>query len=286
MTKMKKLLEGKKCVVTSGAHGLGYEIAKLFSMHGASIAICGPSDDGEKSAEEFRTYNKDSFFEKCDMSDINQVEIFADSVIEKFGKVDILVNNVGINIKELIVDINMDNYEKVQTTNLKSSVLLTKKIVKNMLDNGIRGSVINISSMNALAPSPTVGSYCASKGGMNAFTQTLAVEVGKYGIRANAICPGWVATTYILKDVKEGLENGKSAFDVLEAYNGSSPLIAPARGRDIANHALFFASDMSSFITGCILKSDGAAIIQAHECEYPQPEDAEEMRREYYDTIA
>lgn len=282
---MIQLLKDKKCVITSGAHGLGYEIAKLFSQHGAAVAICGLDESGEESAKELRKYNKSSFFQKCDMSDMEQVEVFANKVIEKFDSVDILVNNVGINIKELVVDIDLVHYDKVQDTNLKSAILLTKIIVKNMLANHINGSIINISSMNALAPSPTTASYCASKGGMNAFTQVLAVELGKYGIRANAICPGWVATSYIMKDVQEGIENGKTKFEILEEYNGSSPLIAPARGRDIANHALFFASDMSEYITGFVLKSDGAAVLQAHTCDYPEPPDSVAIRKAYYDTI-
>ena len=139
--------------------------------------------------------------------------------------------------------------------------------------------------MNSIAPSPTTGSYASSKGGMNSFTKVLAVELGKYSIRANAICPGWVATTYIKKDIEDLGGDEDAAFKVLEELNGSAPLLSPARATDIANHALYLASDMSSYVTGYIMYSDGAAIMQAHTCDFPEPDDALEMRKQYYNTI-
>ena len=280
-----KLLENKKCVITSGAHGMGFAIAKLFAKHGAKVAICGHSSSGEKSAEILRQYNPDCFFVKCDMGNLDEVKAFAQKVIEKFGYADVLVNNVGINRKELVKDISEENYNYVMNVNLNSAVLLTKMLIPPMLENNVKGSIINISSMNSIAPSPTTGSYSSSKGGMNSFTKVLAVELGKYSIRANAICPGWVATSYIKKDIEDLGGDEDAAFKVLEELNGSAPLLSPARATDIANHALYLASDMSSYVTGYIMYSDGAAIMQAHTCDFPEPDDALEMRKQYYNTI-
>ena len=155
-----------------------------------------------------------------------------------------------------------------------------KKCLPKMMEQH-NGSIINVSSMNSLAPSPTTGSYASSKGAMNSLSKVMAVEGGKYGVRCNVICPGWIATTYMQQEVEEAGGDER----VLENYNGSSPMIAPARASDIANHVLFLASDMSSYVSGTVIRADGAAVIQAQECDYPEPEDAEEMRLAYYRDI-
>lgn len=285
MNQNRKLLEGKNCVITSGAHGLGYSIARLFAEQGAKVAVCGRSETGAESGRALAKISPGSFFFRCDMADTDQVNAFADAVLERFGTVDILVNNVGINKKEKIVDIDMELFDRIYRVNLISSIYLLKKIVPNMLRNGIRGSIVHIASMNALAPAPTTGTYSSSKGAVISLSRVLASEVGKYGIRSNVICPGWVATSYIGGDVLQAVEEGKSTYDVLDAYDGTSPLMAPGRPSDIANHALFLASDRSSYITGATIRADGAAVMQAHACEYPRPEREKELKQAYYRSI-
>lgn len=280
-----KLLEGKNCIITSGAHGLGYSIAQLFAQQGAKVAVCGRSETGVESGRVLAQISPGSFFFRCDMEDTDQVNAFADAVLERFGTVDILVNNVGINKKEKIVDIDMEMFARIYRVNLISSIYLLKKIVPNMLENGIRGSIIHIASMNALSPAPTTGSYSSSKGAVISLSRVLASEIGKYGIRSNVICPGWVATSYIGGDVLQAVEEGKSTYDVLDSYDGTSPLLAPGRPSDIANHALFLASDRSSYITGATIRADGAAVMQAHACEYPRPEREKELKQAYYRSI-
>lgn len=280
-----RLLEGKRCVITSGAHGLGFAIAQLFASQGAAVAICGRRESGFQSAKILQEKSPKSFFYPCDLSDPEQVEAFGKEVLCRFGQVDVLVNNAGINEKQLIVDMDREVFEKIQQVNLRASIQLIQLFVPVMIKEGICGSIIHISSMNALAPSPTTGAYVVSKGGVNALSNVLACEVGKYGIRSNVICAGWIATTYIQKDVEQALQKGGMAEEVLEAYHETSPLYAPARPWDIAGHALFLASEMSSYLTGCILHSDGGAVLQAHACEFEEPEDAKSLRNQYYQTI-
>ena len=280
-----RLLEGKRCVITSGAHGLGFAIAQLFVLHGASVAICGRSESGFQSAEILREKSPDSFFYQCDMIDPEQVDAFGQEVIKRFGGVDVLVNNAGINEKQLVVDINRDVFQKIQQVNLMASIQLIKLFVPCMIREGRGGSIVHISSMNALSPSPTTGSYAASKGGMNSLSSVLACEVGKYGIRSNVISAGWIATTYIQADVENVLKNGGTVGDVLEQYHETSPLYAPARPWDIAGHALFLASELSSYLTGVILHSDGGAVLHAHACKFDEPENGGELRDQYYKTI-
>lgn len=275
-----KLLDEKKCVITAGTCGMGFSIASLFVRHGATVAICGRSDDGAKAAKALKEYNPDCFFVKCDMSDLKQVDAFAQTVIEKFGSIDVLVNNVGINRKELVKDITEENYNLIMNTNINSALLLTKKLIPHINKNG---SIINTSSMNSIAVSPTTGSYAISKGGLNSFTKVLAAELGKYSIRANAICAGWVATS----DIKSSIDAlGKDhAYEFLESMQNTAPLISPGKASDIASHALFLASDMSSYITGYIMYSDGAAIRQGHFFNYSDSSDTEDIKKKHYDKI-
>ncbi len=283
MLNYKKLLDGKNCLVTAGAHGMGFAIADLFASHGANVAICGLRESGAHSAEKLKNaYGTDCIFFQCDMGNLDSVAEFADKVLAHFGKVDVLVNNVGINKKGRVEAIDMNEFDTVFNTNYKSALVLIQKLLPKMMEQK-SGSIVNISSMNSLAPSPTTGSYASSKGAMNSLTKVLAVEGGKYGIRANVICPGWVATTYMQQEVAEA--EGEHPERVLENYNGSSPLIAPARASDMAHAALFLASDMSSYISGITLRADGAAVIQGKECEFCEPEDAYEMRLAYYRDI-
>lgn len=279
------LLAGKHCVITSGAHGLGYSIARLFAEQGGIVAVCGRSETGTASGEALAAISPGSFFYRCDMADGKQVEAFADEVLSRFGTVDVLVNNVGINKKEKIADIDMETFARIYQVNLTSSILLLKKCIPNMLEQGVRGSVIHISSMNAIAPAPTTGSYSSSKGAVISLSRVLASEVGKYGIRSNVICPGWVATSYIEGDVRQALEEGRSVYEVLDGYDGTSPLMAPGRPSDIANLALFLACDRSSYITGATIRADGASVMQAHACEFPRPERERQLKQDYYDSI-
>ena len=280
-----RLLEGKNCIITSGAHGMGYSIARLFALQGARVAVCGRSAAGVRSGEELAALSPGSFFFQCDMGEADQVKAFADEAIERFGTVDVLVNNVGVNLKQKIKDIDMEVYDWIQRVNLTASVLMLQKVLPNMLDNGIHGSVIHISSMNALSPSPTTAAYSASKGGVISLSLVLSTEVGKYGIRSNVICPGWVATSYIADEVRKAAEEGRSVYEAVGAYDGTSPLMAPGRPSDIANHALFLASDMSSYITGAVIRADGSSVMQAHACEFPGPPQEQALKRAYYDSI-
>lgn len=285
MSQNGRLLEGKNCIITSGAHGMGYSIARCFALQGAKVAVCGQNPTGVKSGEALAAISPGSYFFQCDIGDAEQVKAFADDAISHFGTVDVLVNNVGVNLKQKVKDIDMDVYDWIHRVNLRSSFIILQRVLPNMLENGIHGSIIHISSMNALSPSPTTASYSSSKGGVISLSHVLSTEVGKYGIRSNVICPGWIATSYIAGEIKRAAEEGKSVYDAVGAYDGTSPLMAPGRPADIANHALFLASDMSSYITGAVIRSDGSSIMQAHACEFPRPPQEETLKHNYYDSI-
>jgi NAD(P)-dependent dehydrogenase (short-subunit alcohol dehydrogenase family) len=280
-----RLLENKHCVVTAGAHGLGYAIARLFAEQGGTVALCGWHASGEASAALLREISPDSFFLPCDMGDLAQVNAFGEAVLRRMGPVDVLINCVGINIREPVCDINMAHFDAVQTVNLKAALALTGKFVPVMIDQGIRGSVVNISSIHSMAPSAVTGAYAASKGGMNALSRVLALEVGRYGIRTNTLCCGWIATTGIFEQLNSLAGDREKQYAFLEEMHGTAPCISPARAEDIARHALFLASDRSAFITGATLMDDGGSTFQTHACTFPEPDDAYAMRKALYDAI-
>ena len=282
---MALLLEGKNCVITSGAHGLGFAIAKLFAEQGARVAICGRSSSGVQSGEELSVITKGSFFFQCDLSDLDQVNRFGDEVIRRMGCVDVLVNCVGTNIRESLTEIRMENFDFVQNVNLKAAIVLLEKVLPVMIKNGVRGSIVNISSIHSIAPAAAMGAYASSKGALNALSRVLAIEVGKYGIRTNTLCPGWIATTYIYHDLGELRHNREKQYAELEKLNGSAPCLSPARAEDVAMHALFFASNMSAYMTGSTIMDDGGASLQTHYTVFSEPDCAYEMRRALYDAI-
>lgn len=282
---MNQLLAGKCCLITSGAHGLGLAIAILFARHGAAIAICGRGARADNSVALLQQYSPQSFYSPCDLSDPEQVERFADTVLTRFSHVDILVNNGGVNIREHIHELQATSFDRIHQINLRAAVQLTRRICTVMREQKIRGSIVNIASMNAISPACATISYSTSKGGLLGFSRALACDLGIYQIRSNAICPGWIATTYIQHDVETCVLSGGSSAQELQKYENSSPLLGPGRPADIANHALFFASDLSSYITGAVICSDGGAVVQAHRCEFPVPPDYAQLRQAYYDSI-
>lgn len=282
---MNRLLAGKTCLITSGAHGLGFAIASLFAMHGASVAICGRGATADDSISLLRQYSPQSFYFPCDLADPEQVERFADAALERFGHVDILVNNAGINIREHAYALQTASFDRVHQVNLRAAVQLVRRLCPVMLQQQIKGSIVNIASMNAISPSFSSLSYAASKGGLLAFSRALASDLGMDQIRSNTICPGWIATTYIQHDVEAAISRGNCAAQELQKYESSSPLLGPGRPIDIANHALFFASDLSSYITGAVVCSDGGAVVQAHRCQFPLPPDYAQLQQAYYDSI-
>lgn len=280
-----QLLKGKYCVITSGAHGLGFAIAKLFVSQGATVAVCGRSPSGKVSVEMLKKMNCESFFFQCDLEQEGQVEAFAEEVLKRFGRVDVLVNNAGINKQQRLVDMEMEVYERIQQVNLRSSIQLLKYFVPIMIEQKIHGSIVSISSVNSEVPAPRCTSYAASKGGINAISKVLASELGKYGIRSNVVAPGWIATTTIKQNVESCIQKGYGAEEELEKYYDTSPLMAPSRAWDIAGHVLFLASDLSSYLTGATIHADGGVIVQAHQCSFPEPENYFEKRMKYYDTV-
>ncbi len=256
-----RLLKGKVAVITSGAHGMGNAIAKLFAQHGAVCAINGMRDSGEESAVELRKVSPKSFFVRCDMSKKDETENFIAEVLSRVGTVDIVVNNVGINHNGLIEKITDEDFEYTQQVNLHGVLRMARGFLPKMNSGG---SLIHISTIHSVAGLVSFTSYASSKSAINAFSGALAAEYGQFGIRSNVVCPGGVYTRDAEKRLREVMDDDDTLVEWGIGGEGGHPDYGCGSVKDIANACLFLASDMARYVTGAVVMSDGGASYQAH----------------------
>jgi len=239
-----KLLEGKTAIVTGAARGIGEAIALKFAEHGAHVAFTYVSDSSaEKAAaveEKLKAFGVKAKSYKSNAGDFSQSEAFVNDVLKEFGTVDICVNNAGISKDNLLLRMSPDQWDEVIKVNLNSVFYMTKQVIRPMM-KAKNGAIINMSSIIGEMGNAGQGSYAASKAGIIGFTKSVAKELGSRNIRCNAIAPGFVET-----DMTSYLKEG----DAGEKYKANIPLGRFANGEEIANAALFLASDMGAYITG------------------------------------
>lgn len=238
------LLEGKVAIVTGAARGIGEAIVIKFAEQGAKVAFTFVSDSSkEKALALEQRFNTDGIVVKgyqSDASDFSQSEIFVNDVLKEFGKIDICVNNAGISKDNLLLRMTAEQWDDVMNVNLKSVFNITKQVIKPMM-KAKSGSIINMSSIIGESGNAGQSSYAASKAGIIGFTKSIAKELGTRNIRSNAIAPGFVET-----DMTSYLKEGEAG----DKYKAGIPLGRFGTGEDIANTALFLASDLGAYITG------------------------------------
>ena len=243
-----KLLENKTALVTGGSRGIGEAIAIKFAEHGANVAFTYVSSDERAKAleEKLAGLGVKAKAYKSDAGSYEASEQLVNDIIKEFGTIDICVNNAGISKDNLLLRLTPDQWDDVMTANLKSVYNLTKQVIKPMMKSRA-GSIINLSSIVGVKGNPGQSSYAASKAGIIGFTKSIAQELGSRNVRCNAIAPGFVETdmTHYLKDGGEG-EGANKWFEKI-------PLARFGKPEEIANVALFLASDMSSYVTGQVV---------------------------------
>ncbi len=239
-----KLLENKTAIITGAARGIGEAIAIKFAEQGCNIAFTYVSDSSIEKANtleaKLNDYGIKAVGYKTNAADFAAVEIFVADVLKEFGQIDICVNNAGISKDNLLLRMTEEQWDDVINTNLKSVFNITKQVIKPMM-KARSGSIINMSSIIGETGNAGQSSYAASKAGIIGFTKSIAKEIGSRNIRCNAIAPGFVET-----DMTNYLQQG----DAADKYKASIPLGKFATAEDIANTALFLASDMGNYITG------------------------------------
>ncbi|SDD76280.1 3-oxoacyl-[acyl-carrier-protein] reductase [Niabella drilacis] len=239
-----KLLENKIAIVTGAARGIGEAIVETFAAQGAAIAFSYVSDSSaEKANALVNKWTSKGVHIKAWQSnagDFAACETFVGEVLKEFGAIDICVNNAGISKDNLLLRMTPEQWESVLQINLNSVFYMTKQVIRPMM-KAKSGSIINMSSVIGVMGNAGQASYAASKAGIIGFTKSVAKELGSRNIRCNAIAPGFVET-----DMTSYLHDG----DASSKYLADIPLGKFASAADIANTALFLASDMGSYITG------------------------------------
>src|SRR5687768_11716781 len=246
-----KVLEGKTALITGASKGIGRAIAQKFADMGANVAFTYLSsvEKGQALETELSAGGAKVKGFRSDASDFKQAEQLVEDVVKEFGKLDILVNNAGITRDGLLMRMTEENWDAVINTNLKSVFNLTKAATKHMMRAKI-GSIINITSVVGIKGNAGQANYAASKAGIIGFTKSVALELGSRNIRSNAIAPGFIETEM----------TGELDQAVVDGWKQAIPLKRAGSGEDIANCAVFLASDQSAYITGQTLQVDGGML--------------------------
>lgn len=245
------MLNGKVAIVTGGAGDIGREICIELAKEGASIAI--HYNNSYDKAAGLKEYIKNNFsyaeIFKADISDRQQVDNMIDSIYNKFGRIDYLINNAGIAQIKPFIEITEEDWDKMMNVNLKGIFNCTQSVLRYMLPQKY-GSIINISSIWGISGASCEVHYSASKGGIIAFTKALAKELGPSKIRVNCIAPGVIDTRM------NNILNREEKEHLIEDI----PLMSMGKPQDVANAVLFLLSDKANFITGQVITVDGGFI--------------------------
>lgn len=243
-----RLLENKKALVTGASRGIGKAIAIAFAKAGADVAISDLKVDAEAEevVRELKSIGVKAKAYASDASSFDASEQLVNEVLKDFGQIDVLVNNAGITRDNLLLRMSEQDWDMVIKVNLKSIFNMTKAIQRNMLKQR-SGSIINMSSVVGLSGNAGQSNYSASKAGLIGFTKSVAQEFGSRGIRCNAIAPGFIETAM----------TEKLPEDVRDNWIKTIPLRRSGKPDDVANIALFLASDLSSYVTGQVISVDG-----------------------------
>lgn len=243
-------LEGKVAIVTGAARGIGKAIARKLSQEGAAVVICDLIEEISATAEELRSEGGNILPLQVDVTDMEAVESMVQTVIDKLGRIDILVNNAGIVRDALLVRMKESDWDAVIAVNLKGAFNCTKTVAKPMMKQRY-GKIVSTSSVMGLTGNAGQANYSASKAGIIGLTKSVAKELGRRGINANAIAPGFIMTKMtesLPEDQKEkALEN--------------IPLGSFGSPEDVANVVAFLVSDSARYITGQVIQIDGGLVM-------------------------
>lgn len=246
------MLKGRTAVITGSGRGIGKAIALKLAANGANIVIndIPSSDYADETCKEIKALGVDAIVVKGDVRKKDDVEALISAAIEKFGKIDIFVNNAGITRDGLMIRMNEEDWDLVMDINLKGSFNCIKAVARPMMKQR-SGSIINIASIVGVMGNAGQANYVASKAGLIGLTKTTAKEFASRGIRCNAVAPGFIrsAMTDVLTD------------EVKQQYFNAIPLGKFGETDNIADVVVFLASDMSQYVTGQTINVDGGLVM-------------------------
>lgn len=244
---------GKNVLVTGGSRGIGAATVRTFAQNGANVAFNYNKNyrAADNLKQECERFGHDIFFQECDVSVYTEVQHFIDKTIERFKHIDILVNNAGVWFESTIENYTVDQWRKMIQINLDSVFYFTTLVARHMKENGVKGSIVNISSTAGQRGEKNYSHYAATKGGIISFSKSVAAELGPDGIRVNCVAPGWVKTDMTEETMKKDEAKIKKIM----------PLGFIPEPQHIANGIVFLASDMAEAITGEVLNINAGSVM-------------------------
>ena len=252
-------LQGKTALITGGASGIGRATALLFAREGAAVAIADLNKAaGNSLVDEIRTGGGRALFTPVDVSRAADCHRMVEHTVHEFGGVHILINNAGIIRRASVTDLSEEDWDRVMDVNVKSMFLMSREVIPIMARAG-GGSIINMASGWGLSGGPNAAVYCASKGAVVLLTKAMAVDHGPQNIRVNCICPGDTDTAMLRHEAQQLGEREERFL----AESARRPLGRLGKPEDIAQSALYLASDAASFVTGTALVVDGGGLARS-----------------------
>jgi glucose 1-dehydrogenase len=250
-------LDGKICIVTGAATGIGKAIATKFVTSGAAVVIdyVGNSGKADSLTAALRTIGGRAIAVAADVTDAAQVDMLVAEAVKEFGRLDVLVNNAGFEKKTPFLETPSSQWNEVVAINLTGPFLCSQRAAKQMVAQGGGGRIVNVSSVHEDLPMPTNSPYCAAKGGLRMLMRTIALELAPHGITVNNVAPGAIATPMDAPIEKDPAE--------LHALLAEIPLQRMGKPEEVAALCAFLASDEASYITGSTYAIDGGMLRHA-----------------------
>ncbi len=244
-------LENKVAIITGAGSGIGRATALLFAQEGAKVVVADINEkSGMEVVEEIKKAGGDGFFVRLDAADREQTRQMAKDTLEKYGRIDVLINNAGITQDALISKMTEEQWDRVINVNLKGSFNCIQAVIEVMADQG-KGVIINASSVSGVYGNVGQTNYAAAKAGLIGMTKTLAKELGKKGIRVNAVAPGFIITPM----------TSKLPEKILDMMKEKTPLRRLGEPLSVAYAYLYLASDEADFVNGAVLNVDGGLVL-------------------------
>lgn len=246
-------LGGKVAVITGGASGIGLGAGSRLAEAGAEVALLDIDDDkGQEAVQSLKKQGLHLRYYHCDVTSNADCWHVTEQIISEFGKIDILFNNAGVAIRKNTVELAEEEWDLALNVSLKGIYLLSHHVIPHMIAGG-GGSIINTGSGWSISGGPDAVSYCAAKGGVLNMTRAMAIDHGRHNIRVNCVCPGDIDTPMLRSECEQ---LGEDPGEFMEEA-ADRPLNRVGTPTDVANAVLFFASDMSAWVTGAFLTVDG-----------------------------
>ncbi len=253
-------LEGKVAIVTGSAMGIGHAAVLALARHGARVTVSDIDQArGEDTAAEIRAAGGEAFFQRADVSVTEDVRRLIEVTVGRWGKLDVMVNNAGVAIPGSVTEISEENWLRLINIHLNGTWRGMRFAIPHMIANG-GGSIVNVSSVQAVIGFPGWSGYAAAKGGIMALTQQAAIDYGRQNIRVNAIAPGTILTPMNEERLRRETDNPEA---LLQEWSEAHALGRVGRPEEVADLIVYLASDESTFITGSLIKIDGGLTIKS-----------------------